>query len=146
MFFQEIWSEAEQYPLYSILKDKTNYVFTGIGSNGKLLLLLDETQRMCDISLFFYIFKLEDKSLVASDGTLIFTKYINELDDRQSSIVDCNSNSINNIDNMEEQESNIDNNKSIDIVLSTTNNIEENNKCGVKTDSKDSGVYYKYIK
>lgn len=67
---EDLWEEAERYPLFGLLRDKSMYVLSAITDVAKATALLDETKRLCDVQPTFCILKIEEKK-VSTNQTLV---------------------------------------------------------------------------
>lgn len=71
MQFQEIWEEAERYPLFGHLRDKSMYIISTIKSPSALVEeITDETQRICDVQPYFALFKIRERKELSEDSKL----------------------------------------------------------------------------
>lgn len=68
---QELWEEAEKYPLYGHLRDKSLYIIYAIKSpSARVEEITDETQRICDVQPFFALFKIAERQELSEDSKL----------------------------------------------------------------------------
>jgi len=68
-----LWEEAERYPLYGHLRDKSMYNIFAIknsSSPARVEELADETQRICDVQPFFALFRIAERQLLSEDNNL----------------------------------------------------------------------------
>lgn len=62
--FQDVWEEAERYPLYCHLGDKSMYFFSTVSSaNNTSYELNDETKRLIDVQPVFCMFRFVEKQV-----------------------------------------------------------------------------------
>lgn len=64
---EELWENAQRYPLYGFLHDKSEYVITVIcgthfGKKGKAEEIHNETIRLCDVQPYFCLLKIVEKN------------------------------------------------------------------------------------
>ena len=55
---EELWKEAQKYPLFHLLQDATSYIFVSITQDAEREEFYDETRRLCDLRLFQPILKV----------------------------------------------------------------------------------------
>lgn len=67
----DIWEEAERYPLYCHLGDKSMYFFSTLSNaNNGSYELNDETKRLCDVQPIFCVFRLVEKQVSENNQLL----------------------------------------------------------------------------
>lgn len=83
---EDLWDEAQKYPLYGTLRDGQYYVFMCINQNAEQEELVDENRRLCDVRPFQSVLKVverkgdkAEKLLNAQIGVLI-GKGVHEFD------------------------------------------------------------------
>lgn len=55
---QDLWKEAQSYPLYHMLHQPNRYIFKSVTLDSKVEEFYDETRRLCDLKLFHPMLKL----------------------------------------------------------------------------------------
>lgn len=71
LLFQEIWEEAERYPLFGHLRDKSMYIIKAIKyPSANVDEITDETQRLCDVQPYFGLFRIAERQEVSEDSKL----------------------------------------------------------------------------
>ena len=58
---QELWREAQSYPLYRVMSEKNCYNFMCINSLGERVQLMDESKRLIDVRPFDKLLKVCEK-------------------------------------------------------------------------------------
>jgi len=58
----ELWKEAQNYPLFHVLKDAASYIFVSTTQDGEREEFYDETRRLCDLRLFQPILKVVESA------------------------------------------------------------------------------------
>ncbi|CAG9803397.1 unnamed protein product [Chironomus riparius] len=76
---EELWEEAEKYPLFGHLRNKAMYVIKAIKSPSALLEeIIDESQRICDVQPYFALFRISER-LENESEDINLNKNINSL-------------------------------------------------------------------
>lgn len=66
-----MWEEAEKYPLFGHLQDKSLYIIYAIKSpSARVEEISDESQRICDVQPFFALFKIAERQELSEDSKL----------------------------------------------------------------------------
>lgn len=66
-----MWEEAEKYPLFGHLRDKSLYIIYAIKSpSARVEEITDESQRICDVQPFFALFKIAERQERSEDSKL----------------------------------------------------------------------------
>lgn len=66
-----MWEEAEKYPLFGHLLDKSMYIIYAIKTpSAHVEEITDESQRICDVQPYFALFKIAERQKLSEDSKL----------------------------------------------------------------------------
>ncbi len=92
----ELWREATNYPLYHILKDRSNYIFVSITQDAEREEFFDENKRLCDLRLFQPILKLvepegnREEKIASAEISQALGIHIQEFDEiKEAEVIEC---------------------------------------------------------
>lgn len=91
-----MWREAENFPLYHVLKDASAYIFVSITQDAEREEFYDESRRLCDLRLFQPILKLVepegnlDEKMANSEMSQALGMHTHEFDElKDPEVIEC---------------------------------------------------------
>jgi len=95
----ELWREAQNFPLFHLLKDASAYIFVSITQDAEKEEFYDESRRLCDLRLFQPILKLVepegnlDEKIANSEISQAMGIHTNDFDEiSDAEVIECRRN------------------------------------------------------